>query len=139
MSVPPARVSSADPVRSQESKPETRASTQPTGTHSVERFRLVNQKDEVVSVLGNGLTVIGPLNIAAGSALVFEATNGPLSLDSNLTLQGGELGLHASSGALFINGSITDDAPLLLAASAIAGVSSNRSTRRASREGPTKR
>src|SRR3954469_22827710 len=57
-SVPPVRVSSADPARTPESTPDTRPSTQPTGTHSVERFRLVNQKDEVVSVLDNGLTVI---------------------------------------------------------------------------------
>src|SRR5436305_315682 len=58
ISVPPARVSSADAVGTQEPTPDTRPSTQPTGTHSAERFRLVNQKDEIVSVLDDGLTVI---------------------------------------------------------------------------------
>jgi zinc protease len=40
--------------------PATSAATQPAaaGDHSAERFRLVNQRDEIVAVLDNGLTVI---------------------------------------------------------------------------------
>src|SRR6476469_3737004 len=64
-SVQPARVTTGEPlVRQPEHStpvtpaPASQASTQPSVVYSNERFRLVNQQDEVVSVLDNGLTVI---------------------------------------------------------------------------------
>src|SRR4051812_48710803 len=59
---PPAAVATGDPVARRPSPssslPTSQPSTQPAATYSAERFRLVNQKDEVVSVLENGLAVV---------------------------------------------------------------------------------